>query len=169
MAFEPANSQDHGHTMSAEQNTKHLTITRKIEFDAGHRIPDHASQCRNMHGHRYVLEATVTGEVHQQEGNPENGMVIDFGALKNIMLSSVGELWDHAFLVYRNDLAVLSFLRSLPEHKTVVLEVVPTAENLVKVAAAQLKTALSERYGKRVALVSLRLYETPNCWAEYNA
>ncbi|MGE8201586.1 MAG: 6-carboxytetrahydropterin synthase QueD, partial [Variovorax sp.] len=23
-----------------------LTITRKLEFDAGHRIPDHRSQCR---------------------------------------------------------------------------------------------------------------------------
>ena len=28
-----------------------LTITRKLEFDAGHRIPDHKSQCRNLHGY----------------------------------------------------------------------------------------------------------------------
>ena len=153
--------------MRPATKVEQITITRKIEFDAGHRIPDHGSQCRNMHGHRYVLEATVTGEVHQQEGNPENGMVIDFGALKHIMLSSVGEPWDHAFLVYRNDTTVLNFLHSLPEHKTVVLDVVPTAENLVKVAAAQLNTALAQRYKNRVSLVRLRLYETPNCWAEY--
>ena len=39
-----------------------LTITRKLEFDAGHRIPDHKSQCRNLHGHRYTLEITLTGD-----------------------------------------------------------------------------------------------------------
>ena len=36
-----------------------LTITRKLEFDAGHRIPDHNSQCRNLHGHRYTLLITL--------------------------------------------------------------------------------------------------------------
>jgi 6-pyruvoyltetrahydropterin/6-carboxytetrahydropterin synthase len=40
-----------------------LTITRKLEFDAGHRIPDHNSQCRNLHGHRYTLLITLTGDV----------------------------------------------------------------------------------------------------------
>ncbi|TAK91829.1 MAG: 6-carboxytetrahydropterin synthase [Burkholderiaceae bacterium] len=146
--------------------TELLTITRKIEFDAGHRIPDHGSQCRNMHGHRYVLEATVTGEVHQRDGDPENGMVTDFSSLKQLMLESVGNPWDHAFLVYRNDREVLNFLHSLPEHKTVVLDAVPTAENLVRIAAAQLTQALRERYGNAVTLVNLRLYETPNCWAD---
>jgi len=149
--------------------TELITITRKIEFDAGHRIPDHGSQCRNMHGHRYVLEATVTGEVRRQDGNPENGMVIDFSALKEVMMESVGNPWDHAFLVYRNDNEVLKFLGSLPEHKTVVLESVPTAENLVKEAAMLLIAALQRRYGERVTLTALRLYETPNCWAEYQA
>lgn len=148
---------------------KYVTITRKIEFDAGHRIPDHGSQCRNMHGHRYVLEASVAGEIHHQEGNPENGMVIDFGTLKQILLECVGEPWDHAFLVYRNDAVVLNFLQSLPEHKTVVLEVVPTAENLVQIAATHIKSALLQRYANRVTLIKLRLYETPNCWAEYVA
>ena len=39
-----------------------MRITRRLEFDAGHRIPDHASQCRHLHGHRYALEITLSGE-----------------------------------------------------------------------------------------------------------
>ena len=35
-----------------------MRITRRLEFDAGHRIPDHASQCRHLHGHRYAIEVT---------------------------------------------------------------------------------------------------------------
>ena len=53
-----------------------LTITRKLEFDAGHRIPDHKSQCRNLHGHRYTLEITLTGAVIDVEGNSDNGMTV---------------------------------------------------------------------------------------------
>ena len=41
-----------------------LTITRKLEFDAGHRIPDHTSQCRNLHGHRYTVEITLKHYAH---------------------------------------------------------------------------------------------------------
>ena len=51
-----------------------MLITRRLEFDAGHRIPDHRSQCRHLHGHRYVLEITLSGGVIRQEGDPANGM-----------------------------------------------------------------------------------------------
>ncbi|MDP2056292.1 MAG: 6-carboxytetrahydropterin synthase, partial [Thiobacillus sp.] len=37
-----------------------MLITRRLEFDAGHRIPNHASQCRHLHGHRYALEITLS-------------------------------------------------------------------------------------------------------------
>ncbi|MQM35299.1 MAG: 6-carboxytetrahydropterin synthase QueD, partial [Candidatus Accumulibacter phosphatis] len=50
-----------------------MLITRRLEFDAGHRIPDHKSQCRHLHGHRYALEITLGGEIIEQSGNPANG------------------------------------------------------------------------------------------------
>ncbi|MHB8760606.1 MAG: 6-pyruvoyl trahydropterin synthase family protein, partial [Thiobacillus sp.] len=37
-----------------------MLITRRLEFDAGHRIPNHGSQCRHLHGHRYALEITLS-------------------------------------------------------------------------------------------------------------
>ena len=61
-----------------------LTITRKLEFDAGHRIPDHRSQCRNLHGHRYVLEITLQGDLVETEGAPDRGMVMDFADVKSL-------------------------------------------------------------------------------------
>ena len=44
-----------------------MQITTRLEFDAGHRIPDHKSQCRNLHGHRYALEITLSGDIINQE------------------------------------------------------------------------------------------------------
>jgi 6-pyruvoyltetrahydropterin/6-carboxytetrahydropterin synthase len=143
-----------------------MLITRRLEFDAGHRIPDHRSQCRHLHGHRYALEITLAGEIISQAGDPADGMVMDFSQVKALAMQHLVDAWDHAFLVYRGDLPVVDFLASLPEHKTVVLDCVPTAENLVRTAFAILDAVYRDTYGNRLRLERLRLYETPNCWAE---
>jgi 6-pyruvoyltetrahydropterin/6-carboxytetrahydropterin synthase len=143
-----------------------MRITRRLEFDAGHRIPDHASQCRHLHGHRYAIEVTLSGEIIKADGMPVNGMVMDFADVKHIANERVVACWDHAFLVYRGDRQVLEFLQSMPAHKTVVLDVVPTAENLAAEAFRILDPAYRDTYGNHLRLERVRLYETPNCWAD---
>ncbi len=143
-----------------------LTITRKLEFDAGHRIPDHKSQCRNLHGHRYTLEITLVGNVIEQEGNSDNGMIMDFSDVKALAKQHLVDVWDHAFLVYSGDAAVRDFLASLPGHKTVVIDRIPTVENLARTAFDLLKAVFTDRYGTGLRLRKLVLHETPNCWAE---
>jgi len=144
-----------------------ISVTRKLEFDAGHRIPDHRSQCRNLHGHRYVLEITLTGDIVDAPGESDNGMVMDFSEIKSIAKQHIVDLWDHAFLVYRGDEAVRGFLDALPDHKTVVLDCIPTAENLASVIFHTLAPHYSSHYGTQLRLSRVRLYETPNCWADF--
>ncbi|MEC4719411.1 6-carboxytetrahydropterin synthase QueD [Noviherbaspirillum sp. CPCC 100848] len=146
-----------------------LTITRKLEFDAGHRIPDHKSQCRNLHGHRYTLEITLVGAVIEEEGSSDNGMIMDFSDVKTLAKQHLVDVWDHAFLAYEKDTAVLEFLASLPGHKTVVIDRIPTVENLARTAFDILKSAFHDHYGTGLRLQKLVLHETPNCWAEITA
>lgn len=143
-----------------------LTITRKLEFDAGHRIPDHKSQCRNLHGHRYTLEITLIGAVINEEGCSDNGMIMDFSDIKTLAKQHLVDVWDHAFLVYEKDWVVRDFLATLPGHKTVVITSIPTVENLAQTAFDLLKVAYQDRYGTGLRLHKLVLHETPNCWAE---
>jgi 6-pyruvoyltetrahydropterin/6-carboxytetrahydropterin synthase len=143
-----------------------IAITRRLEFDAGHRLPNHKSQCRNIHGHRYALEITLSADVIHEEGAADDGMVMDFGDIKRIANEKLVDLWDHSFLVYRGDKVMVDFLAAIPGHKTVVLEEVPTAENLARTAFAILKDAYHDRFGHTLTLVRVRLYETPNCWAD---
>lgn len=143
-----------------------MEITTRLEFDAGHRIPHHNSQCKNLHGHRYVIEITLTGDIIKKEQTSENGMVMDFSDVKNIARKSVVDVWDHAFLVHKNDSAVLDFLNSLPDHKTVIFQEVPTAENMVAEAFRILKDQYQDTYGNHLTLARVRLYETPNSWAD---
>lgn len=143
-----------------------MRITRRLEFDAGHRIPDHESQCRHLHGHRYVLEVTLSGPVLRRPGAADDGMVMDFARVKALARRHVVDAWDHAFLVYRGDLEVVAFLRGLPGHKTVELELVPTAENLAVTAFRILDPIYRSDYGNEPHLERVRVYETPNCWAD---
>ena len=143
-----------------------MRITCRIEFDAGHRIPNHQSQCQHLHGHRYSLEITLSGDVIATEGVPEQGMVMDFSEVKTIARAHLVDLWDHAFLVYLGDTIIVNFLRSLKNHKTVVLNAVPTAENLCSEAFRLLDKAYEDKFGNHLRLENVRLYETPNCWAD---
>ena len=143
-----------------------MRITRRLEFDSGHRIPDHASQCKHLHGHRYVIEVTLTGDIIHAAGDPANGMVMDFGEIKRIAKEHVVDAWDHAFLSYRHDLPVVEFLATLPDHKTVLLDDVPTAENLALIAFRLLEPHYRDTFGNQLHLERVRLYETPNCWAD---
>ena len=144
-----------------------MQITRRLEFDAGHRIPNHNSQCKHLHGHRYAIEVTLSGDVIATEGVSEQGMVMDFSDVKRIAKERVVDAWDHAFIVYRHDRTVLDFLQGMPGHKTVVLDVVPTAENLARVAFELLDGAYQDTYGNHLQLERVRLYETPNNWADH--
>jgi 6-pyruvoyltetrahydropterin/6-carboxytetrahydropterin synthase len=143
-----------------------MQITTRLEFDAGHRIPHHKSQCRNLHGHRYAMEITLSGDIIALESASENGMVMDFADVKRIARESVVNVWDHAFLVYEKDTEVLNFLNSLPNHKTVIFPTVPTAENMAAEAFRILKNEYHDTFGNHLKLERVRLYETPNSWAD---
>lgn len=64
-----------------------MLITRRLEFDAGQRIPDHKSQCRHLHGHRYALEITRAGDIIRSDDDPATCR--SFGAAT----APVGWLW----------------------------------------------------------------------------
>lgn len=143
-----------------------MQITRRLEFDAGHRIPNHQSLCRHLHGHRYALEITLIGKIIDVTGSPEEGMVMDFSDVKAIACRHVVDQWDHAFLVYAKDKVIVDLLAAIPGHRTVVLDCIPTAENLAQTAFNILREAYHDHYGNHLRLARVRLYETPNCWAD---
>ena len=143
-----------------------MQITTRLEFDAGHRIPHHNSQCKNLHGHRYVIEITLEGNIIKKEKISENGMVMDFSDVKRIAREHVVDAWDHAFLVYKHDDVVLNFLNTLPNHKTVVFDEIPTAENMAAEAFRILNLQYKDIFDNQLKLCRVRLYETPNSWAD---
>ena len=144
-----------------------VRITKTIEWDMGHRVPNHKSKCRNLHGHRYRMELTLAGELNSMAGDSSEGMVFDFGDIKQFMTANIHDVLDHGFMIYEHDEILTRFFDSVKEQEFRMLRVpfVPTAENIAQWCYEQLAGC----FPAGIAIVSVRIYETPNSWAEYVA
>lgn len=67
-----------------------MIVSKKVSFDAAHYLPNYEGKCKNMHGHHWVVELAVEGEV-----NTEDGMVIDFAELSKFLKDKVVKVFDH--------------------------------------------------------------------------
>lgn len=74
------------------------TITKRLEFDYGHRLVGHESKCAHYHGHRGAVEVTVEAEALDGVGR-----VIDFSAIKSEFGTWLDETFDHAMLLRDDD------------------------------------------------------------------
>lgn len=133
-----------------------ITITRKLEIDAGHRLKDHESKCANVHGHRYVFEIECAAP--NLDGV---GRVIDFSVIKAELGAWLDDNWDHGFIYQNGD-----FLGDFMENHSKVYRVdfPPTAENLSKYFF-QIARQLMAKHG--ISVSQIKIWETPNCYAVY--
>ena len=145
-------------------------IRRWVETDTGHRVPNHKSKCRHMHGHRYRWEAELEGDVVTQEGVSEEGMLMDFSDVSTILNQYVHDVVDHAFIVFEGDTEALAALSQMgDEHRTLIVPFIPTAENLAKWAFEQVEPHISSSYGNSLKLYAFHVRETPKSWASWNS
>lgn len=155
-----------------------VAITRRLEFDAGHRVLGHEGKCKHLHGHRYVAEVSACAS-----GLDSLGRVVDFSILKEKVGSFIDSYWDHNILLNSNDpLAQLCngelgldaseklVLRDTAENifggrrPFIFADKNPTAENI---AEYLFHKAADRLQGYPIDIVRVRIYETPNCWADY--
>jgi 6-pyruvoyltetrahydropterin/6-carboxytetrahydropterin synthase len=153
--------------------TEHCTISKEVEFDAGHRVPSHGSKCRNPHGHRYRVRVTCTGPIIEDPGSPDDGMLVDFGDLKGLMTSLIHDALDHGFICYTSDPLGLD-LAMLGERidptvgwKVIHFPYIPTAENLARWCWEQLAGPIASRFRDGLALAEVAVWETPTSVAYY--
>lgn len=133
-----------------------MLITRKAEFSASHVCADpRLSQLDNErlygkesrphgHGHNYLLEVTVRGDV-----DPIHGMVLDLKELKELIGKQVIDVYDHRFLN-----------REVRPFDVVV----PTAENIAQDIWRRLAAPVAKLGAE---LHSIRLHESDELFVDY--
>ncbi len=140
-------------------------ITKQIKWHMGHRVPNHKSKCRSMHGHTYFLTAEVLGTIHEAEGTSDEGMVIDFGDIKAILIAIIYDLLDHATMLSHRDSLVPALQADL-DTRLIVVPFIPTAENIARYCFMAVVDAIDVP-GQR-ELISITVHETPTSSAKYS-
>ncbi|MBO7483137.1 MAG: 6-carboxytetrahydropterin synthase QueD [Kiritimatiellae bacterium] len=134
-----------------------MTVTKTVRFDAAHVLTNHRGLCKNLHGHTYRVDVSVT----QPEGDSSD-MVIDFKDLKRIATEVVCERFDHAF-IYNTDSEGEREIAAVVERygmRTAPIPFRSTAENLAKLFHGELKARIP-------GVSSVRVWETADSCAEY--
>ncbi len=129
-----------------------IQLTKRVEFCAAHRYanPRWSAEenarvfgpCVNLHGHNYVLEVTIQGEPA-----PETGMVMDLKELKELILDTVMNRFDH---------------KNLNVDVPFFADTVPTPENLAVVIWDLLAPHL-----QGCSLARIRLHEDSTTYVDY--
>jgi 6-pyruvoyltetrahydropterin/6-carboxytetrahydropterin synthase len=131
-----------------------VLVSRREAFNAAHQLFDPRrsdeenrqlfGKCANLHGHNYVLEVVVAGQVDQA-----TGYVFDLKQLSDVISRRVIQDVDH-----RNLNTDVRWLEGR----------IPTAENLAAAFWERIRSELPEGL-----LRSVRLWETDKNWAEVGA
>jgi 6-pyruvoyltetrahydropterin/6-carboxytetrahydropterin synthase len=128
-----------------------VLVGRRETFNAAHQLCDPGlsdddnlrrfGKCANLHGHNYVLEVVVAGDIDQ-----DTGYVFDLKALSDVIATQVIRDVDH-----RNLNTDVPWLKGR----------IPTSENLAEAFWERLLPELPAGL-----LRSVRVWETDKNWAE---
>ena len=140
-----------------------LIITKQFRFEMAHMLEGHPGMCKNLHGHSYILEVSVSS-------NDDNDMIIDFSELKHIVNKCIVYKLDHAFAYdsLSTDPCQTSIVDTLNKFslKTFAFSGRPTAENMSKQIYHIIDNEI-KLSSCNISLVKVRLYETVTGWCDY--
>ena len=129
-----------------------MRITKRIEFDAAHRLLGYDGPCARLHGHRYILEVTLEGTRLD-----ELGMLEDFKSVSSKLKEGPFASWDHRTLLNNSDPFVFVISDAYLMDKN------PTAENMLLEFVEKWGYFFNTAFTR---LHSVKLFETPDCSAE---
>lgn len=133
---------------------------RYHDISCGHRVHQHESKCKHLHGHNYRIHF-----VCEAERLDSVGRVIDFSDIKSRLCMWVENEWDHKFLMWGED-PLLQVTHRLLMESIVQVPFNPTAENMAQFLVEVVGPA--QLMGTGIKLVQVRIEETRKCSATYS-
>lgn len=140
-----------------------IRVTREFSFEMAHVLKGYDGPCRNVHGHSYRLFVTITGKPVNDNKSPRNGMVLDFTDLKEIVLHTIIDRFDHSVVISSDFADEKKKMMADAFGNAVIVNYQPTCENLVTDFAGMIKNELPAG----IKLHSIRLCETAKSYAEW--
>jgi 6-pyruvoyltetrahydropterin/6-carboxytetrahydropterin synthase len=145
-------------------------ISRKGNFDSGHRVMNEFMKCFNIHGHTYLYELTFSFENME-----EIGYALDFKEIKRVFCQWIDDIMDHGMILNPKDELLIQttrdygtklWLMSLNGEENYCN---PSVENIAKeifLAMDVLSETLYANTPTGLKIHKVQIYETPNCSTE---
>jgi len=127
-----------------------------------HAINGYPGKCKDIHGHSYELHVTVAPVSIPQYFIPGTGLVMDFKELKAIVHQYIIQPFDHRLVLSKE------FIRShnFSNYENLLdWDYEPSVENLI----LYIRQVLCEKLPAHVRLTRLRLFETCDSYADWEA
>ena len=140
-------------------------ITRKGNFDSGHRVMNERMKCFNTHGHTYIFELTFSFESMEQIG-----YAIDFKEIKRVGCQWIDDILDHGMILNPHDKKLIDVTTDLGGKKWLMSlngkgnYCNPSVENITKEVFLAMQILFDEQYQNvGLKIHNIKIWETPNC------
>lgn len=132
-----------------------MELTTYTELEIMHRLGGaYSGRCLHPHGHRYEVEITVTAQKFN-----EDGMIVDFKKLKEVVKTVLDDKWDHGACVRVDDPLSRPLMEDAHHERVHIIDANPTLEWMVEHWALELQKAL-DNFCPGVAVSMLKASET---------
>ncbi len=142
-------------------------ITRKCNFDSGHRVMNEFMKCYNIHGHTYLAEVSFS-----HKNMEEIGYAIDFKEIKRVFLQWIDDILDHGMILNPHD---EKLIQTTEEYGTKLWLMSlagegeycnPSVENITREVYLAMEILVNTLYGDShtgLQIYKVKIFETPNC------
>jgi len=142
-------------------------ITRKCNFDSGHRVMNEFMKCYNIHGHTYLAEISFS-----HKNMEEIGYAIDFKEIKRVFLQWIDDILDHGMILNPEDEELIQTVEKYGT-KLWLMSLAgegkycnPSVENITREVFLAMEILVNTLYGEShtgLKIYEVKIYETPNC------
>ena len=142
-----------------------LSICKEFVWDMAHMLAGHEGLCANVHGHTYKMLVEVSlknNSVLSGSNSSEEGMIMDFSRVKEIVNAAIVQQMDHAFIYWKNstDLLEHEIAALLKKHGRKVVEV--SFKSTVEEMAMRFFEILNAEFEKHnIVVKKISVWETP--------
>lgn len=145
-------------------------ISRKGNFDSGHRVMNEAMKCFNIHGHTYLYKLTF-----KHDNLEDIGYAIDFKEIKRVFCQWIDDILDHGMILNPRDSELIQTTLNL-KSKLWLMSLNgqdqycnPSVENITREVFLAIDIMCNFLYPDPtigLELHSIEIFETPNCSSE---
>ena len=130
-----------------------MIIRKTFKAEIAHRVVNaYTERCRGLHGHSYIFEIFLEGELDK------TGMVMDFSEVKD-RIGEYMDNYDHSLMIWIEDKELVDLASKLSD-RVIFTSYNLTAESMAKQIYKDIK--------EFIPVKSVRVHETATGYAEYS-